>query len=217
MPMNGSLRSGSDPFAPVDMDYYARTTQVPNAFFDLWLRELTFAELKLLLLVVRMTRGWVVHPSGKRKSRDWLSCSRIMTMTGLSDRAITTATSSLVARGLLAVTDAQGRMLSASYERRGRTRLYYGLGMDHDGPQGVRRRSESTAEQDPNSFRITKSTLTKPTLTKRNGCVDERDRSIGTHYSGPISGVLSQALAPSLWQQLASGKGRQDDPSRKSP
>ena len=201
--MSGSLRSGKDLFGDGPMDYYSRTTQVPNALFDQWMRDLTLAELKLLLLVVRMTRGWVVHPSGLRRSRDWLSCSRIMALTGLSDRAITTATGSLIARGLLVVTDARGSLLAAPHERRGRTRLYYGLAMDHGlGPKEVRWRSENTSAEAPKPMRITKPNLTKPSHQSRAEAHAPRAWQGGTHYRGSLQGALAGAMAPGLWERL---------------
>lgn len=185
------------------MDYYTCTTQVPNALFDQWMRELTLSELKLLLLVTRMTRGWVIAGSGRRKVRDWLSCSRIMALTGLSDRAITTATSSLVARGLLVVSDRQGNDLSDPRARQGCTRLYYALAVDILGdPQTLRRRSASVSEHDPKAFRITKPTLTKPTLQNRAYAQADGRRDGSPRYSGPISGLLASVVAPSLLERM---------------
>ena len=185
------------------MDYYSCTTQVPNVLFDQWMRDLTLSEIKLLLLVTRMTRGWVIAGSGRRKLRDWLSCSRIMAMTGLSDRAITTATSALITRGLLVVTDARGNDLSDPRARQGCTRLYYALAVDiSSDPQPLRRRSETSAELDPKRFRITKPTLTKPIQQKGAYAPAERRTNRSPHYSGPISGLLKSAVSPTLLEHM---------------
>lgn len=181
------------------MDYYARTTQVPNELVDQWMRDLTLSELKLLLLVIRMTRGWVVGPNGRRKTRDWLSCSRIMTMTGLSDRSITMATSSLVSRGLLVVSNAKGRTLSEPLDRRGCTKLYYGLAADDPATsRATRIGSETVSVHDPKAFRITKPTHTKP--NHRSGW--QKPSPVRKRYFGTLGHLLLDVVPASLRERL---------------
>jgi hypothetical protein len=187
------------------MDYYACTTQVPNALFDQWMRDLTLSELKLLLLVIRMTRGWVIAGSRRRKVRDWLSSSRILALTGLSDRAITTATGSLISRGLLVVTDAKGNDLSDPRRRQGCMHLYYGLPVDiATDPQMLRSTSEMGAEHDPKAMRTTKPTYTKPTLQKGAMPRLAERRIERPHYSGTLAGLLPNVLSPGLMERLQS-------------
>lgn len=200
------------------MDHYARTTQVPNALFDLWMRDLTLSELKLLLLVTRMTRGWVIAGSRQRKVRDWLSCSRIMALTGLSDRAITTATASLISRGLLVVTDRGGRDLSDPRARQGSTRLYYALAVDNPAdPQSLRRRSETLAEHDPHRFRTTKPIHTKPTLPKQDYAPPPESRTHRGHYVGPLSNLLAGVLPPAVRERVISRTGTMPDQWGRQP
>jgi len=184
------------------MDYYTCTTQVPNALFDQWMRDLTLSELKLLLLVTRMTRGWVVDKSGRRKVRDWLSCSRITAMTGLSKRAITTATAALISRRLLVVSDAQGHLLDDPRDRQGCTHLYYALAGDKlEDQHRLPSRSANVAEVDQQKVLITKPTLTKPTLQKR-AYAHQDGRSQSIPYSGHIANVLERAVSPALLARM---------------
>lgn len=193
------------------MDYYPCTTQVPNALFDQWMRTLTLAELKLLLLVIRMTRGWVIPGSGRRKVRDWLSSSRIVALTGLSERAITSATSSLIERGLLVVFDQEGNALAQARQRQGRMRLFYGLAVDNPPVQkSMRRTSEIVAERDPLKLRITKPTYTKPIQPKQGEA--RADGASRRQYSGPIAGIIDSAIHPMLRTKLAANHGREVAP-----
>jgi|GEM_PF-5356806 len=49
---------------------YKQTTQVPNIFFDQLLLTLTEAEIKLLLVIMRPTYGWIDPRTVKRKQRN---------------------------------------------------------------------------------------------------------------------------------------------------
>ena len=104
------------------------TTPVPNAIFDIYMKELNSAELKVLLVVIRQTLGWA---DGRgmfgRKETDWISGSQLREKTGSSTRAITSATETLVMKKLIAVHDERGYTLQHSKDRQGKTRLYYSL------------------------------------------------------------------------------------------
>ena len=104
------------------------TTPVPNAIFDIYMKELNSAELKVLLVVIRQTLGWA---DGRgmfgRKETDWISGSQLREKTGSSERAITSAIDTLVMKKLIKVYDERGQILSYSKDRQGKTRLYYGL------------------------------------------------------------------------------------------
>ena len=172
--------------------YYAKTTQVPNQLFDQLLPTLSFSELKILLVVLRQTVGWVISPSGQRKSRDWLSSRRMQTLAGLSKRAISMATSSLIQRGLLVVTDRDGKCLESPQDRKGRVRLYYSTTF----PQiwtVPSHRSATYAEQVQQPMPATKPSLTKPrnTMTRTKG-----------GYCGHIGKVLHDGIAPTLLMHI---------------
>ena len=68
--------------------------QVPNAVIDELLPDLTGAELKCYLVVIRKTKGW-------NKESDHISISQFSKATGLSNKAVINACESLVERGLL--------------------------------------------------------------------------------------------------------------------
>nr|DAO04388.1 MAG TPA: replication protein O [Bacteriophage sp.] len=68
--------------------------QVPNAVIDELLPDLTGAELKCYLVVIRKTKGW-------NKESDNISISQFMKATGLSNSAVIKACESLIKYGLL--------------------------------------------------------------------------------------------------------------------
>lgn len=105
---------------------YKNTTQTPNSLFDNHLKTLGCAELKVLLVIIRQTIGFI-HPNNKfkRKDRDWISQRYFMQRAGLSGRAVSSAIASLVSKGLILVTSKKERIMHTIKERRGASRLYY--------------------------------------------------------------------------------------------
>jgi hypothetical protein len=103
-----------------------KITFVPNEVFDEYLRELKGIELKLLLIIIRQTIGWH-DKSGGRKQSDWISSSQLISKTGSSTRAITSATDALVSRKLIEVFSDAGELLDTPEKRKGKKRLYYRL------------------------------------------------------------------------------------------
>ena len=101
------------------------TTAVPNIVFDKHLPYLKEAELKVLLIIIRQTHGWVDKRTGRRKTRDRISHSQFMTKTALSRRIVSAAIKSLVEKGLINVTDFAGNLLIKPHQRQGVTSLYY--------------------------------------------------------------------------------------------
>lgn len=69
--------------------------QVANELVDELLRDMSGAELKCYLFIVRKTRGW-------QKNEDAISISQMVDATGLSNRAVIDACNSLVEKGLFA-------------------------------------------------------------------------------------------------------------------
>jgi hypothetical protein len=105
---------------------YIQTTQVPNFIFSA-LPDLTEAELKVILIVIRQTLGWKDKRTGQRKTRDRLTASQFVQKAGLSRRVITKAIQSLSQKQYLTVTDFNGNLLTQSTERKGKSYLYYSL------------------------------------------------------------------------------------------
>jgi biotin operon repressor len=104
------------------------TTPVPNVLFDVHVKELKSAELKVLLIIVRQTLGWSDKKgSNGRKEKDWISGSQLQLKTGCSRRAITSATDTLVKKQLIKVLDEKGNSLDNAEQRQGKTKLFYRL------------------------------------------------------------------------------------------
>jgi hypothetical protein len=107
---------------------YKQTTQVPNFLFDAFLPVLTEAELKVLLIVIRQTIGWLDKRTGQRKLRDRITSYQFRQKTGLSKRVISTTIQSLLQKNLVQVTAPNGIMLHLAHERKGKTNLFYSIG-----------------------------------------------------------------------------------------
>lgn len=105
--------------------HYPQTTQVPNALFDKHLPSITHAELKILLIIIRQTYGWVAPQTKQRKLRDRISHGQFIFKTGLSRRIVSQAIQSLVVKKLICISDFKGNPLDMPAIRQGRTSLYY--------------------------------------------------------------------------------------------
>jgi phage replication O-like protein O len=93
-------------------------TKVPNIILDTHLKQLSLAELKLLLIIVRQTMGW-------RKQRDRISHGQFIKKSGLSRKVLSKTIQSLVASELIAVHDFNGNPLRTPEQRKGKLYLYY--------------------------------------------------------------------------------------------
>lgn len=103
-------------------------TSVPNEVFDVYLRELKPGELKVLLVVVRQTLGYVVDSSTtRRRDRVWLSRNRLAKLTGLSKKAISQSITGLIAKSLIEIVNEDGRVLTESSHRAKASRLIFRL------------------------------------------------------------------------------------------
>jgi hypothetical protein len=106
------------------MSYYYRTT-VPNSVFDVHLKNLGYAELKVLLVIIRQTYGWKDTRTGSYKRWDWISQRFFVRKTGLSGRAVSTAISKLIHKGLILVKNKEGRLLFDTRQRQQEAKLYF--------------------------------------------------------------------------------------------
>ncbi len=100
-------------------------TQVPNILFDAYLPHLSLAELKVLLVVIRQTLGWVHKKSGKRKVKDRITHAQFISKTGLSRKIISKTIQSLNVIGLITISDYRGNVLDTPQKRKGKSYLYY--------------------------------------------------------------------------------------------
>ncbi|MDW3650992.1 MAG: replication protein [Bacteroidia bacterium] len=104
------------------------TTPVPNEVFDVYLRDLKPGELKVLLVVVRQTLGYLIDKKNKqRRKRVWLSQVRLSQLTGLSRKAISQAITGLINRNIITVTDEKGNPLMTPNQRKYHHKLFFGL------------------------------------------------------------------------------------------
>jgi DNA-binding transcriptional ArsR family regulator len=113
---------------------------VPAILLDRMLPALTDNELRVLLIIIRQTLGWVsegasrlsegknnANPHG-RKYRDWISQSQMMAKTGKSRDSVSRAVGSLIEAGLIVVENQKGVAFATPKARRlARTRFYYRL------------------------------------------------------------------------------------------
>lgn len=110
------------------------TTPVPNEIINGWMQRLKGSELKVLLLVVRKTLGWIADKkTGMRKEEDWLSYRQLSFYTGLSSEALSSAIDTLVGYKLIQIRDYKGNELDSKEKRRAvgrrRLRLFYRLNL----------------------------------------------------------------------------------------
>ena len=158
---------------------YKKTTQIPNIVLDQYLRTLSASELKILLVIIRQTSGWIDKYTGKRKLRDRISYSQFMEKTGYSRRILTKAIKSLEAKGLIAITGSKGQSLECSRSRRG-SWLYFNYQHVHFPTQ----RSALLGHEEVHQSAHNKTNKTKQTVTKLN------ERSSGVVTIGEVIAIM---------------------------
>lgn len=107
------------------MHHFYRSTQVPNEIFDQYLPYLNQAQLKVLLVVIRQTLGWIDPKTKQRKRKDWISISFFSKRTKLTHKSVSTAISELIYKELIVALDNHERELRHPKDRRGKKRIYY--------------------------------------------------------------------------------------------
>lgn len=104
---------------------YIYHTNVPNIVFDAHLQNLGYAELKVLLVIIRQTYGWKDKRTGKYKRWDWISQQFFVRKTGLSGRAVSTAISNLISKQLILVKNEKGVIQFSAVTRQRASKLYF--------------------------------------------------------------------------------------------
>ena len=127
-------------------------TQVSNDFIEQHMKKLTGAEVKVFLAICRKTIGW-------HKDTDAISISQIASLTGLTDKPITSATTKLTERGLILVEKASGKTTryTLNYSTIGET--------PEELPEKLRRTIGETPEELPEKLRTQKKD--KETIQKK--------------------------------------------------
>lgn len=105
--------------------YYYHSTHVPNEIFDQYLPYLNQAQLKVLLVVIRQTLGWIDHKTKKRKRKDWISLQFFMKRTGLTRKSVSIAIAELIHKDLILAMTQNEKLLPKPEDRRGKKRIYY--------------------------------------------------------------------------------------------
>ena len=138
--------------------HYRQSTQVPNKLFDIYLKTLSVKELKVLLIVIRQTLGWV-DSNGHRKQRDWMSQKFLSNKTGLSKKSVSQAIEMLVSKRLILASTEDNRELWSPSERKGQEKVFYG-------PTEQLITFLPKTYYNNSQYPVTKSNTTKPTYTK---------------------------------------------------
>ena len=108
------------------------STPVPNEVFDYYLKILSPSELKVLLVIIRQTIGWIENKKyKKRKTTDWISHTQLVQKTGYSRKAIGQAISALTTKNLIIVTDYTRKRLHTADERQGKLKLFYSYNLNN--------------------------------------------------------------------------------------
>ena len=94
------------------------TTPTPNIIFDSYMSSLTETQIKVLLVVVRQTLGWVDFSTGNRKKWDRITLSQFKNKTGMSQRSISPVLQSLYDMELIEIRNSRGVLLDSPKERR---------------------------------------------------------------------------------------------------
>lgn len=106
-------------------------TQIPNILLDTHLPNLTESELKILLVIIRQTNGWIDKFTGKRKIKDRITQSQFRIKTGLSKRIISKTLKILSDKGMISIYDRKHNLLQNPLDRRGQSILLYSINPVH--------------------------------------------------------------------------------------
>jgi phage replication O-like protein O len=141
-------------------------TQTPNILFDQLLKELSNSELKILLVIIRQTNGWIDKKTGKRKEKDRITYSQFILKAGLSRRIISGAIKSLSHMKLIEITDSSGNILNNASERKGLYRIYYSSLLEP--LQSIQLLNKTSANNDINICKKRHEHVQKVIYNKRN-------------------------------------------------
>ena len=119
---------------------YIYFTNVPNTVFDMYLKQLGYAELKVLLVIIRQTYGWKDTSTGSYKRWDWISQQFFVRKTGLSGRAVSTAITKLISKHLISVKNEQGRLVIGNKERQYASKLYFSCTLETKSSELINRK-----------------------------------------------------------------------------
>lgn len=119
------------------MSMIPNTTQIPHIIIREWMPRLSDVELRVLIVVVDQTLGWIEdEETGRRKDRDWISRGQLMEKTGRSAKHVSRAVKSLVeAHHLVEAIDGKGRLLNTADKRKAKFgKIFYRLTLHEPAP-----------------------------------------------------------------------------------
>ena len=142
-------------------------TQTPNLLLDEHLPDMGYAELKVVLVIVRQTMGW-------HKETDQLSISQLEEKTGLSNRSVIDGTRKALERGVIHRVR-KGSSYSYRMVVKGREGgSHVGGEVTSQGVKQVHRGSEVSSQVGGEVTSHTKETV-KETTTKEKGSAPARE------------------------------------------
>jgi len=95
---------------------YRATTMTPNTLYQ-ELKFLSEKELKILLVVIRQTAGWIDPITKKRKERDFISHRFFISATGLTSKSVSSGLSLLLDKEFIAIETHAGKRIYSEKER----------------------------------------------------------------------------------------------------
>lgn len=100
-------------------------TPVPNAILDEHLGILSLSELRVLMVIIRQTVGFINKYTKQRKSADWISNAFFIRKTKLSSKSVSIAVAGLIDKNLIVALDMHGNTLPTPKTRKAKRRIYY--------------------------------------------------------------------------------------------
>ena len=150
------------------------TTQVPHHIIREWMPRLKDVELRVLLVVVDQTLGWLEDEKTKRrKEYDWISSSQLVLKTGRSRKHISASLKVLIDEyHLIEATDGKGRKLDSAEKRQGKFgQIFYRLTLHEPAitlfDEAPRASKGRTTEDSETKRRTQKGRTTKETLLQK--------------------------------------------------
>lgn len=102
-----------------NQNFLPNTTQIPNTVLDELMPNLKDVELRVLLIIVRQTLGWIEDfQTGRRKEKDWISRSQLMFKAGRGKTAVGKAVDRLCIEGVIHAYNHENEVLDTSHKRR---------------------------------------------------------------------------------------------------
>ena len=117
--------------------------------------------IKIILIIIRQTAGWVNVKTGFRKSKDRLSINQFISKTNLSRRIVSSTINKLVNKGLICISCQNGNSLHKSEDRKGKYSMFFSLTCAHNDIDQCTWRQEPVQNSAYNKTKYSKINKTK--------------------------------------------------------